>query len=377
MVWANTFNKFDPTSPFGGYKESGYGREGGRHGLAGYLKGERPVSPRSTSARPTSSTSAGSSRARSPATPTSSTTPRAGSSPTPRWPRARTPATPCVAARAAFGGWSRQDGLQPRADPLPRRRDHGGPPAAVRRGACASPRASRRPRPARSLDLSIDRLVWYAGWADKITQVVGNANPVAGPFFNLSTPEPTGVVAVRRARSSPACSGWSRSSRRSSSPATPPWCCRRTSGRCRPSRSPRCWPPPTCPAAWSTSSPAGSPTPRRRWRRTWTSTPSTSPASPATPSRRRRSRRPRPRTSSASSAPPPPSPTGPSSPGIDRMTDVPGDQDRLAPDRRLTRHPCRPWTIAEPSSRSRSSQRLADRGEVVDRGLDGTTARRC
>jgi acyl-CoA reductase-like NAD-dependent aldehyde dehydrogenase len=46
------------------------------------------------------------------------------------------------------------------------------------------------------VDASIDRLVWYAGWADKITQVVGNANPVAGPFFNLSTPEPTGVVAV-------------------------------------------------------------------------------------------------------------------------------------------------------------------------------------
>ena len=39
VVWANTFNKFDPTSPFGGYKESGYGREGGRHGLEGYLKG--------------------------------------------------------------------------------------------------------------------------------------------------------------------------------------------------------------------------------------------------------------------------------------------------------------------------------------------------
>ncbi|HEY3478412.1 MAG TPA: aldehyde dehydrogenase family protein [Nocardioides sp.] len=48
----------------------------------------------------------------------------------------------------------------------------------------------------RVLDESIDRLVWYAGWADKLAQVVGNANPVAGPFFNLSTPEPTGVVAV-------------------------------------------------------------------------------------------------------------------------------------------------------------------------------------
>ena len=39
VVWANTFNKFDPTSPFGGYKESGWGREGGRHGLTAYLKG--------------------------------------------------------------------------------------------------------------------------------------------------------------------------------------------------------------------------------------------------------------------------------------------------------------------------------------------------
>ncbi|ADB76946.1 aldehyde dehydrogenase family protein [Geodermatophilus obscurus] len=39
VVWANTFNKFDPTSPFGGYKQSGYGREGGRHGLAAYLEG--------------------------------------------------------------------------------------------------------------------------------------------------------------------------------------------------------------------------------------------------------------------------------------------------------------------------------------------------
>ncbi len=40
IVWANTYNKFDPASPFGGYKESGYGREGGRHGLAGYLEAD-------------------------------------------------------------------------------------------------------------------------------------------------------------------------------------------------------------------------------------------------------------------------------------------------------------------------------------------------
>ncbi|MDB4682892.1 aldehyde dehydrogenase family protein, partial [Crocinitomicaceae bacterium] len=38
VVWANTYNKFDPASPFGGYKESGFGREGGMHGLSAYLK---------------------------------------------------------------------------------------------------------------------------------------------------------------------------------------------------------------------------------------------------------------------------------------------------------------------------------------------------
>ncbi|MGW4475982.1 aldehyde dehydrogenase family protein [Nonomuraea sp. NPDC004354] len=46
------------------------------------------------------------------------------------------------------------------------------------------------------VDAAIDRLVWYAGWSDKIASVRGSANPVAGPYFNLSSPEPTGVVAV-------------------------------------------------------------------------------------------------------------------------------------------------------------------------------------
>jgi acyl-CoA reductase-like NAD-dependent aldehyde dehydrogenase len=47
-----------------------------------------------------------------------------------------------------------------------------------------------------TVDAAIDRWVWYAGWSDKIAQVYGNANPVAGPYFNLTTPEPTGVVAI-------------------------------------------------------------------------------------------------------------------------------------------------------------------------------------
>src|SRR6266700_2923458 len=46
------------------------------------------------------------------------------------------------------------------------------------------------------VDATIDRIVWYAGWADKLSQVLGGANPVAGPYFNFTVPEPTGVVAV-------------------------------------------------------------------------------------------------------------------------------------------------------------------------------------
>jgi acyl-CoA reductase-like NAD-dependent aldehyde dehydrogenase len=54
-----------------------------------------------------------------------------------------------------------------------------------------------------TVDAAIDRWVWYAGWADKVAQVYGNANPVAGPFFNLSSPEPTGVVAIVAPNESP------------------------------------------------------------------------------------------------------------------------------------------------------------------------------
>jgi acyl-CoA reductase-like NAD-dependent aldehyde dehydrogenase len=47
-----------------------------------------------------------------------------------------------------------------------------------------------------AVDMAVDRLVWYAGWADKLAQVVGGTNPVAAPYFNFSLPEPTGVVAL-------------------------------------------------------------------------------------------------------------------------------------------------------------------------------------
>jgi acyl-CoA reductase-like NAD-dependent aldehyde dehydrogenase len=54
-----------------------------------------------------------------------------------------------------------------------------------------------------TVDAAIDRWVWYAGWADKVAQVYGSANPVAGPFFNLSSPEPTGVVGIVAPQDSP------------------------------------------------------------------------------------------------------------------------------------------------------------------------------
>jgi len=48
----------------------------------------------------------------------------------------------------------------------------------------------------KEVDAAIDTWVWYAGWADKYVQVAGNANAVSGPYFNISVPEPTGVVAI-------------------------------------------------------------------------------------------------------------------------------------------------------------------------------------
>ncbi|MEV5154380.1 aldehyde dehydrogenase family protein [Streptomyces werraensis] len=100
-----------------------------------------------------------------------------------------------VAARKAFGAWSgataynRGQILYRIAEMLEGRRDQ-----YVREVGEAE--GLSRSKAAAQVDAAIDRWVWYAGWTDKIAQVVGGGNPVAGPFFNLSSPEPTGVVAV-------------------------------------------------------------------------------------------------------------------------------------------------------------------------------------
>ncbi|MGW1604440.1 aldehyde dehydrogenase family protein [Streptomyces eurythermus] len=100
-----------------------------------------------------------------------------------------------VAARKAFGGWSgataynRGQILYRVAEMLEGRREQFTREVADAQGLSKSKAAA-------VVDATVDRWVWYAGWTDKIAQVTGGANPVAGPYFNLSSPEPTGVVAV-------------------------------------------------------------------------------------------------------------------------------------------------------------------------------------
>jgi len=100
-----------------------------------------------------------------------------------------------AAARKAFGGWStrtpynRGQILYRIAEVLEGRRGQFIEEVGLGEGLSASKAEA-------AVDASVDRLVWYAGWADKIAQVVGGANPVSGPYFNFSLPDPTGVVAV-------------------------------------------------------------------------------------------------------------------------------------------------------------------------------------
>ncbi|KAB8177754.1 aldehyde dehydrogenase family protein [Microbispora catharanthi] len=99
------------------------------------------------------------------------------------------------AARKAFSGWSgataynRGQILYRIAEMLEGRRTQFASEVADADGVSAK-------KAGELVDAAVDRLVWYAGWSDKIGAVLGSANPVAGPYFNLSSPEPTGVVAV-------------------------------------------------------------------------------------------------------------------------------------------------------------------------------------
>ena len=100
-----------------------------------------------------------------------------------------------VAARKAFGGWSartaynRGQVLYRIAEVMEGRHEQFSAEVASSEGLSISKARA-------VVDASIDRWVWYAGWADKLAQVVGSSNPVAGPYFDFSLPEATGVVAV-------------------------------------------------------------------------------------------------------------------------------------------------------------------------------------
>jgi acyl-CoA reductase-like NAD-dependent aldehyde dehydrogenase len=100
-----------------------------------------------------------------------------------------------VAARKAFPGWSgataynRGQVLYRVAEMLEGRRDQF-VEEVVRAEGATQRQASD------AVAKAVDRWVWYAGWADKLAQVLGSANPVAGPYFNFSVPEPTGVVGL-------------------------------------------------------------------------------------------------------------------------------------------------------------------------------------
>jgi acyl-CoA reductase-like NAD-dependent aldehyde dehydrogenase len=256
VVWANTFNRFDPTAAFGGYKESGFGREGGRAGLAAYLDTDdepRAIGPISPADADTILAEAAESVVRellsgpenpaepaalsdvvrrsaerhsgaASAAPAAEPAPAAGSDRVaitktyklnvggkfPRSESGRTyPASggpggsiranvaqgsrkdardAVVAARKAFGGWSKATAYN-RGQVLYR-------VAEIMEGRRAQfvDLLGGSPADGRTVDAAIDRWVHYAGWTDKLAQVFGSANPVAGPFFSFSTPEPTGVV---------------------------------------------------------------------------------------------------------------------------------------------------------------------------------------
>ncbi|MEV0594538.1 aldehyde dehydrogenase family protein [Nonomuraea cavernae] len=96
-----------------------------------------------------------------------------------------------VAARKAFPGWSGATAYN-RGQILYRVAEM----LEGRRAQFAEELGTGRKAALEAVDATVDRLVWYAGWSDKIASVRGTANPVAGPYFNLSSPEPTGVVAV-------------------------------------------------------------------------------------------------------------------------------------------------------------------------------------
>ena len=173
VIWANTYNRFDPSSPFGGYRESGFGHEGGLHASSPTSSSNEPRLP----IKKTYKLYVGGAFPRS-------------ESGTSSYGRARAmrsrPGRTCATRYARPARRSRSGRRQTaynRGGPLPRGRDHGGAACAVHRltgGRRRSTASSTRGR--------------YAGWADKLSQVLGSSNPVAGPYFTSIETDGRGEV---------------------------------------------------------------------------------------------------------------------------------------------------------------------------------------
>ena len=236
VVWANTFNRFDPSSPFGGYKESGFGREGGLHGLEPYLKFDRRAGMSRLPVKKTYKLFIGGSFPRS----ESGRTYEAEGQNVARASRKDVRDAVRV-ARGAFAeagsgttAYNRGQMLYRVAEMIEARRSEFAELSLGPEGG----------RPRRST-----AFVWYAGWADKLAAGARRCEPRRGAVLQLHRPRAdgrrrrarAGRAAARRARrrgSRPRSSAATRSSR---------WPPRRT--RSRRSSSPRCSRPPTCPAA--------------------------------------------------------------------------------------------------------------------------------
>ncbi len=194
VVWQNTYNQFDPTSPFGGYKESGFGREGGMAGTAAVRAGE-PMSERLPVAK-TYKLYVGGAFARSESGRHVAIDDHAGNhvANAPRGTR-KDVRDAVRAARGALPGWQGRtaynrgqilyrfaEALESRVDELT--------------GETVRMRGLDRAAARTEIEAAVDHAVHYAGWTDKLHAVLGAVNPVAAPHFNFTMPEPTGVVAV-------------------------------------------------------------------------------------------------------------------------------------------------------------------------------------
>ena len=226
VVWANTFNRFDPTSPFGGYKESGFGREGGLHGLEPYLAFDGAETFADEPAARQEDVQA-LHRRRVPALRVGAHVRGAGTERRARVAQGRARRGQGGARRAGEVGVG--DRVQPRPGALPRRRDDGGAAAGVR-GAlhAARTRSSARSTAGSGTPASPTR---WRRWSARRTRSPARTSTSRSPS------RPASSASSRP--TSRRCSASSRGSRRRSPAATPSWRSRRRRRRSRRSSSPR------------------------------------------------------------------------------------------------------------------------------------------